>query len=209
MRRPKSVITKSEFIERARGLAQRAKEIKVRGWANAQLEAVAVVDQHCCGSAWPWRAIAGHCGLLIAQPWQGVFHDMEMAADSQRTCKTIGATVHDGHIHGCTHAIKVPCRPRVCRFAGSRTSSWHDVTQSNCACCVGHHPYLQTMADMLKRQDREGGRTRHWRSNFKKLQRELLQLEEDEHVLDSVFPQVSLPRSHIVVRGTTAQLSPC
>jgi hypothetical protein len=30
MRRPKSVITKSEFIGRARGLAQRAKEIRVR-----------------------------------------------------------------------------------------------------------------------------------------------------------------------------------
>jgi hypothetical protein len=29
MRRPKAVITKSEFIDRARGLAQRAKEIKV------------------------------------------------------------------------------------------------------------------------------------------------------------------------------------
>lgn len=48
----------------------------------------------------------------------------------------------------------------------------------------------QSTAEMLKRQDREGGRTRHWRSNFKRLQRELLQLEEDEHVLDSVFPQV-------------------
>lgn len=46
------------------------------------------------------------------------------------------------------------------------------------------------MADMLKRQDREGGRTRHWRANLKRLQRELLQLEEDEQVLDSVFPQV-------------------
>jgi hypothetical protein len=46
------------------------------------------------------------------------------------------------------------------------------------------------MADMLKRQEREGGRSRHWRANFKRLQRELLQLEEDEHVLDSVFPQV-------------------
>jgi LMBR1 domain-containing protein 1 len=29
IRRPKSVITKSEYIDRARGLAQRAKEIKV------------------------------------------------------------------------------------------------------------------------------------------------------------------------------------
>lgn len=31
IRRPKSVITKSEYIDRARGLAQRAKEVKVRG----------------------------------------------------------------------------------------------------------------------------------------------------------------------------------
>ncbi len=29
LRRPKAVITKSEYIERARGLAMRAKEIKV------------------------------------------------------------------------------------------------------------------------------------------------------------------------------------
>lgn len=55
------------------------------------------------------------------------------------------------------------------------------------ACVCSLH---QSMAEMLKRQDREGGRSRHWRSNFKRLQRELLQLEEDEHVLDSVFPQV-------------------
>jgi hypothetical protein len=30
VRRPKSVITKSEYIDRARGLAHRAKDIKVR-----------------------------------------------------------------------------------------------------------------------------------------------------------------------------------
>lgn len=46
------------------------------------------------------------------------------------------------------------------------------------------------MADMLKRQERDGGRTRHWRFNFKRLQRDLLQIEEDEQTLDSVFPQV-------------------
>lgn len=50
---------------------------------------------------------------------------------------------------------------------------------------------MQSMGEMLKRQDRESGRSRHWRANLKRLQRELLQLEEDEHVLDSVFPQVS------------------
>jgi hypothetical protein len=48
---------------------------------------------------------------------------------------------------------------------------------------------MQVTADMLKRQEREVGRNRHWRSNFKQLQRQLIQLEEDEVVLDSVFPQ--------------------
>jgi hypothetical protein len=47
------------------------------------------------------------------------------------------------------------------------------------------------MSDMLKRQDRENGRNRQWRNNFKRLQKELVQLEEDELALDAVFPQVS------------------
>jgi LMBR1 domain-containing protein 1 len=46
IRRPKSVITKSEYIDRARGLAQRAKEVKVRGTA-AQHEIQSVLQQVC------------------------------------------------------------------------------------------------------------------------------------------------------------------
>jgi hypothetical protein len=46
------------------------------------------------------------------------------------------------------------------------------------------------MSELLKRQERDGGRNRQWRNNLRKLQKELLQLEEDEVVLDSVFPQV-------------------
>lgn len=46
------------------------------------------------------------------------------------------------------------------------------------------------MAEMLKRQDRGEGRNRTWRSNFNRLQKQLLQLEEDEVALDAVFPQV-------------------
>lgn len=49
---------------------------------------------------------------------------------------------------------------------------------------------VQATAELLKRQEREAGKNRHWRSNFKQLQRQLIQLEEDEVVLDSVFPQV-------------------
>jgi LMBR1 domain-containing protein 1 len=48
---------------------------------------------------------------------------------------------------------------------------------------------MQVTSDMLKRQEREAGRSRQWRGNFKALQRQLLQLEEDESLLDSVFPQ--------------------
>ncbi len=48
------------------------------------------------------------------------------------------------------------------------------------------------MADMLKRQERDGGKNRTWRGNFKRLQREVLQLEEDHTALDAVFPQVSM-----------------
>jgi hypothetical protein len=36
IRRPKAVITKSEYIERARGLAMRAKDIKVRHACHQQ-----------------------------------------------------------------------------------------------------------------------------------------------------------------------------
>jgi hypothetical protein len=59
---------------------------------------------------------------------------------------------------------------------------------------------------MLKRQDRAEGRNRGWRSNFKRLQRELLQLEEDEVALDAVFPQVGSARAQ--ARGW-ARAAPC
>lgn len=65
IRRPKSVITKSEYIERARGLAQRAKEIKVR---LLQTGAAFSVKQHagvlCCTCD---MAAAGvHTCLLVS-----------------------------------------------------------------------------------------------------------------------------------------------
>ena len=49
---------------------------------------------------------------------------------------------------------------------------------------------IKAMGDMLKRQDRAGGRDRSWRNNLKRVQREVLQLEEDHQALDAVFPQV-------------------
>ena len=53
---------------------------------------------------------------------------------------------------------------------------------------------LRALSDMLKRQDREGGRNRKWRANFKRLQTALYTLEEDEYQLDRVFPQARAAR---------------
>lgn len=50
--------------------------------------------------------------------------------------------------------------------------------------------HMQSMAEMMKRQDREGGKNRTWRGNLRRLQKEVIQLEEDEIALDAVFPQV-------------------
>eukprot|EP00877_Chromochloris_zofingiensis_P003260 jgi/Chrzof1/12935/Cz07g13030.t1 len=48
---------------------------------------------------------------------------------------------------------------------------------------------IKSMAEMMKRQDREGGKNRTWRGNLRRLQKEVIQLEEDEIALDAVFPQ--------------------
>jgi hypothetical protein len=57
------------------------------------------------------------------------------------------------------------------------------------------------MAGLLKSQDREGGRDRRWRANFKKVQKELTLLEDDEYQLDMVFPQVGSARPPLGLAG--------
>lgn len=71
IRRPKSVITKSEYIERARGLAQRAKEIKVRQHMCAAYES-------CCMSS---------CELVMSP-------GPLTAADHSTECKAVDACMH-------------------------------------------------------------------------------------------------------------------
>ncbi len=46
------------------------------------------------------------------------------------------------------------------------------------------------MGEMLRRQQRDAGRNRTWRTNLRRLQHEVVQLEEDHTTLDAVFPQV-------------------
>lgn len=48
---------------------------------------------------------------------------------------------------------------------------------------------IRRMADLLKKQEKDNGKDRRWRGNLRRLQRELVTLEDDEYHLDAVFPQ--------------------
>ena len=116
--RPKSTITRSEYIKRAQGLGHRAKEVKVK---------------FCFG-----------------------FH-------------IVGAMI--GH-----DAIQpAKCRKKSAVFCETDWSSVQDV------------------GDKLKREEREFGRGRKFRSKIRTLEQQVLLLEEDQEKLEKVFPQVSIP----------------
>lgn len=50
---------------------------------------------------------------------------------------------------------------------------------------------VQESAAKLRKEDREVGRGRKWRQNYRLLNQEVLVLEEEEKKLDLVYPQVS------------------
>lgn len=50
---------------------------------------------------------------------------------------------------------------------------------------------MQETAAKLRKEDREVGRGRKWRQNYRLLNQEVLVLEEEEKKLDLVYPQVS------------------
>ena len=53
---------------------------------------------------------------------------------------------------------------------------------------------LQDLAEKLRHEDRENGRGRKWRTNYNKLNAQLLSLENDHHALELVHPQVRTVR---------------
>ncbi len=46
------------------------------------------------------------------------------------------------------------------------------------------------MADKLRKEERESGRSRRWRSAFRRLNQQLASLETEETALEMSFPQV-------------------
>lgn len=51
---------------------------------------------------------------------------------------------------------------------------------------------LQETAAKLRKEDREVGRGRKWRQNYRLLNKEVLLLEEEEKKLELVYPQVDI-----------------
>lgn len=51
---------------------------------------------------------------------------------------------------------------------------------------------VQETAAKLRKEDREVGRGRKWRQNYRLLNQEVLLLEEEEKKLELVYPQVGL-----------------
>ncbi|GAB4820473.1 hypothetical protein N2152v2_007519 [Parachlorella kessleri] len=52
---------------------------------------------------------------------------------------------------------------------------------------------IRQLAEVLKREEREQGKGRRWRKNFRALQNQMLLLEEDEEQLELVYPQSEDP----------------
>ena len=50
--------------------------------------------------------------------------------------------------------------------------------------------HLQDSAAKLRKQDREGGKNRSWRREYRLLTQQVVALEEDEKALEVVYPQV-------------------
>ena len=61
--------------------------------------------------------------------------------------------------------------------------------------------WLQELADKLRKEEREGGRNRKWRANFNRLNAQLVALENEEHALEIVHPQVQLCAFAVCIEG--------
>ena len=60
----------------------------------------------------------------------------------------------------------------------------------------GEGGQLQETAAKLRKEDREVGRGRKWRQNYRLLNQEVVLLEEEEKKLELVYPQVGLQLQH-------------
>lgn len=56
-----------------------------------------------------------------------------------------------------------------------------------------HAREIKNLGEELKKEERESGRTRRWRRNFKELNKQLLILEDMNQELESKYPQVRRP----------------
>lgn len=65
---------------------------------------------------------------------------------------------------------------------------------------------MQETAGKLRKEDREVGRGRKWRTNYRLLNQEVIVLEEEEKQLELVYPQVSTATNFCSSHNTKARL---
>lgn len=85
------------------------------------------------------------------------------------------------------------CLESLCSNINNNTNSRYNASQPGLGACAAtlEHVTLQETAAKLRKEDREVGRGRKWRSNYRLLNQEVVVLEEEEKNLELVYPQVT------------------
>ena len=99
--------------------------------------------------------------ILVAAHYWGLLAVQVLAAELHKVCST---------------AVETGVQRRVFMQTAQQCIS---------ACC-----WVQESAAKLRKEDREVGRGRKWRTNYRLLNQEVLVMEEEEKQLDLVYPQV-------------------
>lgn len=217
--RPMSIITKSEYIRQARGLAQRAREIKVpaHAWhpevwvtvlgidcnpcfAGAGLEPASETPQleaKLCawGSMWDAQYMNMCLWLRIATMLQ--FSQMvrwhvlgtSRAAGDSTACLA-QIVLLLAAIASLLLGWNLWSRCPLCHSNSGRKETNMETTLSSWSDSFGSHCHCQSLGEELRKEERANGRTRRWRKHFKAVNRELVLLEDDELELEKKFPQV-------------------
>jgi hypothetical protein len=158
--RPRATITHSEYMKGARGLGMRAKQIKV--WSPpGWIPREPFLPLQQCQTPPPTK-------IATSMP-RGPVHARQPSQDAMPRTPLLRLSEHALFLGTDLKGQRRPsCR---CRDRVSLCSLSQDVT------------------DTL-RQDREGRGTRKWRTAFRRIQQQLLDLEIDSKALELVYPQV-------------------
>ena len=168
--RPKSTISKSEYIKRARGLGVRANGIKASGPRTCVARVAQLANWH---TRFPPAAQAEDCAVLSSS----LFLQLE---------ELVGSAFHP--VLCLFQMAWTPCACQRTALVSSAQLPHH--LPGNLLTPKRWSLFPQELAEKLRHEDRENGRGRKWRGNYNKLNAQLVMLENDHNALELVHPQV-------------------